>query len=213
MNQLQIDQLILLTIKRLGINGEGIGYYKRLAVFVDNTIPGEVVEVKIIETKDKYAIGEVVKFKETSKERITPPCKYYDKCGGCQIQHMSYAEQLRQKQLLVVEAFDRYYEGNLRKIRFNETLGMEYPWRYRNKSSLPVRHDGTKVVVGMYAKNSNHLVYIEDSMVENELITKKRQEILDVLTKSQVDIYNPKSKTGSLKYIVIRGFEETNEED
>lgn len=211
MNQLQINQQILLTIKRLGINGEGIGYYKRLAVFVDNAIPGEVVEVRITETKDKYAIGEVVQFREKSPERITPPCQYFGECGGCQIQHMSYPEQLRQKQLLIVEAFDRYYEGDLRKIKFFETLGMETPWGYRNKSSLPVRHDGKKVVVGMYAKNSNHLVYIDKSIVESELITSKRQEILDVLNRSNVDIYNPRYQSGSLKYIVIRGFEETNE--
>src|SRR5690554_5550503 len=199
MNQLNINQTILLTIKRLGINGEGIGYYKRLAVFVDNAIPGEVVEVKITETKDKYAIGELIKIKEASPERVSPPCQYFGTCGGCQIQHLSYPEQLRQKQLLLIEAFNRYYQGDLHKIKFYDTLGMDDPWHYRNKSSLPVRHDGKKVVVKMYAKNSNHLVYIDKSIVENELITKKSQEILDILTKANVDIYNPRTQSGSLR--------------
>lgn len=209
--ELNINDSILLTIKRIGINGEGIGYYKRKAVFVENTLPGEVVEVKVTDVKDNYIEGEVIKFKTKSPKRIEAPCPYYHKCGGCQLQHLNYASQLEEKRNLLIEAFERYYDGDISKIKFNDMLGMENPWRYRNKSSLPVRHDGEKVVVGMYAKNSNHLVYIEDSLVENELISNVRRNILDILTKQNVDIYNPKTHTGSLRYLVIRGFEETKE--
>lgn len=211
MNQVKVNELILITIKRLGINGEGIGYYKRQAIFVKNAIPGEVVEVKITEAKEKYAIGEITKVKEASPKRVEPKCQYFGKCGGCQIQHLSYDEQLKQKRNLVMEAFDRYYEGDTSKIKFHETLGMEDPWKYRNKTSLPVRHNGERVVVGMYAEDSNRLIYIDDCYIENDLIQKTREEILDTLTKANVDIYNPKTHTGSLRYLIIRGFEETQE--
>lgn len=208
---LKVNDKILLTIKRIGINGEGIGFYKRKAVFVENGLPGEVVEVKITKVLDKYAEGEIVKFKTKSPHRIEAPCKYYHKCGGCQLQHLSYPYQLHEKRNILIESFERYYDGDISRITFHEMIGMDNPWRYRNKSSLPVRHDGDKVVVGMYAKKSNHLVYIEDSLVENNLISNVRTNILDILTKSNVDIYNPRTKTGSLRYLVIRGFEETNE--
>lgn len=210
-NPLRMNDTILLTIKRLGINGEGIGYFKRLAVFVDGALPGEVVEVKITDAKDKYAYGVITKTKQTSPHRITPLCPYFDQCGGCQLQHLSYDQQLYEKRNLVIEAFERYFQGDLTKIKFNEAKGMDDPWRYRNKSSLPVRHDGKKVVAGMYQKDSNRLVFIEDCLVETTLVTEARNLILDALTKANVDIYHTKTHEGSLKYIVIRGFETTKE--
>lgn len=208
MYQVKLNDSILLTIKRIGINGEGIGFYKKQTIFVDNALPGEIVEVKIIEAKEKYAIGEITKFKQKSPNRVTPKCPYYEKCGGCQLQHLSYDAQLEEKKNIVIESFARYYDGSLDKIKFKDTIGNENPWNYRNKSSLPCRHDGEKVVVGMYAKNSNHLVFIDDCIIENEIIKKTRDEILTFLTKEHVNIYNPKTHMGSLRYVVIRAFGE-----
>ena len=82
--QVNLGDLILLTIKRMGINGEGIGYYKRQAIFVDGALVGEEVEVEITSVKDGFAYGEITKFKKTSPNRTTPKCPYFGKCGGCQ---------------------------------------------------------------------------------------------------------------------------------
>lgn len=215
-NQLQKDELILLTVKRLGINGEGIGFYKRQTVFVPNALPGEIVEVRITDCDKKYAFGEVTKTKQASPERVTPKCPYFKKCGGCQLQHLSYKGQLIEKKNLVVEAFERYYDGDVSKIEFRDTIGMEEngveaPWGYRNKSSLPTRHDGEKVVAGMYAINSNMLVYITDCLIENEKINEVRKEILDIFTKENIDVYNPKTHKGSLRYLIIRAFPNGND--
>lgn len=209
--QLKENDSILLTIKRLGINGEGIGFYKRQVVFVNNALPGEIVEVKIVEANDKYVKGDITKFKKKSNERIEAKCPYFGKCGGCQLQHLTYKAQLKEKKNIVMEAFDRYYDGNVSKINFLDTIGMEEPWGYRNKSSLPTRHDGEKVVVGMYAINSNKLVYINDCPIENEKINETRKMILEVLDKEKVDIFNPKDHSGSLRYIVIRAFPNTDD--
>lgn len=208
MNQVKENELILLTIKRIGINGEGVGFYKKQTIFVDGALPGEIVEVKITNAKDKYATGVITKFKQKSSERITPKCPYYEKCGGCQLQHLSYSAQLEEKRNIVIESFARYYDGDVSKINFKETLGNEEPWGYRNKSSLPCRHDGEKVVVGIYASNSNHLVYIDDCLVENKIISKTRDYILSFLTKENINVYNPKTHQGSLRYIIIRAFDE-----
>ncbi|HKM29305.1 MAG TPA: 23S rRNA (uracil(1939)-C(5))-methyltransferase RlmD [Bacilli bacterium] len=208
---LKENDLILLTIKRLGINGEGIGYFKRLAVFVADAIPEEIVEVKITKVTEKYAYGVINKTKKGSLSRITPLCPYYGKCGGCQLQHIDYPEQLKQKKLLLTESFERYYEGDYSRILFNDTVGMENPWRYRNKTQLPTRHDGDKVVVGMYAVDSNKVVYIDECLIENELISQKMKLILEFLSKSSIDVYNPRFRQGNLRYIVLRGFEETQE--
>ena len=209
--QVRIGDKILLTIKRMGINGEGIGYYKRQAVFVDGALPQEEVEVEITKALNGYAYGEVTKFKKTSPDRITPRCPYYGKCGGCQLQHLKYESQLIQKQEMVMEAFDRYFDGEKEEILVSETIGMDNPWCYRNKTQLPVRHDGEKVVCGMYALNSNKLVYIDKCLIEEELISKTMKEVLDYLTKANISVYNPRFREGNLRYVVLRGFKETKE--
>ena len=205
MNILNKNQEILLSIKRIGINGEGIGYYKRLAVFVPGAIPGEEAVVRISDVFEKYAIGQLLRFKkEPSPYRVTPPCPYYDKCGGCQMQHISYDEQLRIKKALVAEAFDRYYNKELNPKIFKDTIGMENPWRYRNKAKLPVRYDGKKLVTGLYAFDSNRLVYIDDCIVEKELVRETVAKICEHLTKSEIIAYEPRSKEGVLRHLVVR---------
>jgi len=210
-NLIKINDLMLLTVKRLGINGEGIGYYKRLAVFIPGAIVGEEVEVKIVKVEEKYAFGEIVKIKKTSEARVTPPCPYFGKCGGCTLQHMSYEEQLLQKKNMVLEAFERYFEGDHKAIRVSDMLGMENPFEYRNKTQLPTRHDGDKVVVGMYALDTNRLVFIDHCMIENPLVSKTVKLVCEYLTTAQINVYNPKFHQGNLRYLIVRGFMETNE--
>lgn len=209
-HNLKINDLILLTIKRLGINGEGIGYYKKLAVFVEGAIPGEVVEVKITALEETYAFGEITKIKTKSPDRIAPKAPKLMR-SGLNLQHIKYQRQLELKKEIIIEAFERYYDGNLEKIKFFDMLGMDYPFEYRNKTQLPVRHDGDKVVVGQYEKNTNRLIYLDEYVEENKLVQKALKDILEYLTKAEIDIYNPRFRQGNLRYIVVRGFEETKE--
>jgi 23S rRNA (uracil1939-C5)-methyltransferase len=208
---LQINDLILLSIKRIGINGEGIGYYKRLTVFVEGALVGEEVEVIITERKAKYAIGKITRIKKKSPHRVEPPYPILLECGGCTMQIMTYKEQLKQKKNMLMEAFKHYYRGNLAKTSFSNMIGAKDIWGYRNKTQLPVRHDGEKVVVGMYQHGTNRLIYLDDYPLETPLIQKVMKEILTYLTESSINIYNPRFRQGNLRNIVIRGFEETGE--
>lgn len=208
---LQVNDLILLSIKRIGINGEGLGYYKRLTVFVEGALVGEEVEVIITERKAKYAIGKITRIKKKSPKRIDPPYPVLLECGGCTMQIMTYKEQLKQKKNMLLESFKHYYRGNLTNTVFYDMIGAKEIWGYRNKTQLPVRHDGERVVVGMYQHGTNRLIYLDDYSLETPLIQKVMKEILSYLTKSNIDIYNPRFRQGNLRYLVIRGFEETGE--
>lgn len=210
-NQLKVNDLILLTIKRMGINGEGIGYYKRLAIFVKEALPEEIVEVKITKIEERYAYGEITKFKEKSPDRIDPQCPYFGHCGGCTLQHLKYEGQLKAKRNIVCEAFERYVSQDVSRIEIRDTIGMEEPWNYRNKCALPTRHDGEKVVVGLYEEGSNRLVYIDKCLIDSNIVRETAESVLEYLTKSNIDIYNPRFHQGNLRYLVVRGFEETNE--
>ena len=92
MSPLKVGQEFLVTIKRIGINGEGIGYYKKQAVFIPGTLVGEEVVATCTRVAGGYAEAELVRVKRKSKHRVQPACEVYGQCGGCQLQHMSYQE-------------------------------------------------------------------------------------------------------------------------
>ncbi len=92
----------------MGINGEGIGYYNKLAIFVDQALPEEEIEVIVTEVFDNRAIAKIDKIIIENPKRRVPFCPIYDLCGGCQTQHLDYKETLIQKREILVKSFERY---------------------------------------------------------------------------------------------------------
>ena len=89
---------MVLETKKMDINGNGIAYFKQKVVFVKGALPGEVVEAKITKEERNFYRAEIVRIKKKSPKRVTPKCKIYHECGGCNIMHLNYNEQLRYKQ-------------------------------------------------------------------------------------------------------------------
>ena len=85
-------------INGLGSSAEGVGRIEDFTVFVPYALPEETVEVRIVEVKKSYAKGRLLRVLKASPERIEPKCAIYDKCGGCQLQHLSYEGQMQVKQ-------------------------------------------------------------------------------------------------------------------
>ncbi len=203
-SQLQIGQTFPLTIKRLGINGEGVGYFKRQVVFVPGAIPGEEVVAEVTVLKRGYAEAKIKKIRKKSQYRIVPTCPVYESCGGCQLQHIAYEEQLRQKRDIVIQSFERYSGLAVDKINFKATIGMENPWHYRNKSQLQVGKERENVIAGLYAENSHRLIDISNCPIQHEAINTITQTVKDILQRLNIPIYNEKKRTGIVRTIVAR---------
>jgi len=208
---LKPNQSILLTIKRLGINGEGIGYYKRKAVFVPGTIPPEEVIVRIKEVSPTYATGEAIKFNIRAAKRVKPFCKHFGVCGGCQIQHIAYGEQLQLKVEMLKQSIERYSGLDIANIAFTDMVGMNNPTHYRHKSQMPVKNMKYGLSTGLYQPNSNELVPIIDCPVHSEHINIVNQKVVEICEQNEVFAFDPKTMRGLLRYIVIRESHQTGE--
>ena len=204
MSPLKVGQEFLVTIKRIGINGEGIGYYKKQAVFIPGTLVGEEVVATCTRVAGGYAEAELVRVKKKSRHRCQPACEVYGQCGGCQLQHMTYPEQLRIKRDAIWQAVERYTNLDPEELDIRPTMGMDNPYNYRNRAQMPVGYDEDGVMVGFYSMNSRELVNVTDCEVQYEEINKVVNHAVDLLDDYKVFAYAPKTKKGTARHIVVR---------
>jgi 23S rRNA (uracil1939-C5)-methyltransferase len=195
----QLKQKLELTVKRLGIHGEGIGDTHGFTVFVDGALPGETVTVSIEEVKKNYARAKVLSYQSTSPHRVKAPCPVFGRCGGCQIMHLDYPQQLETKRQRIADAMERI--GKIFETPVAPCVPSPNPFAYRNKIQLPVIVD-ERVHMGLYAFNSHDLVEIEKCYIHCDLGEEAFQKIRALIRASP----DP-----SLRHIVIKTAVRTNQ--
>ncbi|WP_282155504.1 23S rRNA (uracil(1939)-C(5))-methyltransferase RlmD [Cytobacillus gottheilii] len=202
--QLKLGQTFPLTIKRLGINGEGVGYFKKQVVFVPGALPGEEVVVEATKVHPKFSEGKIKKVRKKSQHRVVPPCPVYDQCGGCQLQHLEYTQQLKEKRDIVIQSLERHSRLKVEDLNIQQTIGMDNPWSYRNKSSFQVGTQNGKVLAGLYGLNSHKLINIEQCAVQHPQTNAAVETVKQVLQDLQIPIYHEKTRKGIVRTIVAR---------
>ena len=202
--KIELNQTFPLTIKRLGINGEGVGYFKKQVVFVPGALPGEEVVVEATKINPKFAEAKIKKIRIKSPHRVLPLCPVYDQCGGCQLQHLKYDQQLKEKRDIIIQSLERHTKVDISKLDIRETIGMEDPWGYRNKSSFQVKAVDGKVLAGLYGLNSHQLINIDECAVQHAQTNEATSEVKRILEELKIPIYNEKSRKGIIRTIVTR---------
>jgi 23S rRNA (uracil-5-)-methyltransferase RumA len=206
---LRVGQLLTLTIKSLGINGEGIGYYRKKIVFVDGALPGEVVRAEVTRVEKNYAAARLRSVLERSAQRVEPPCPLYHQCGGCSLQHLDYQAQLVSKQALVEEALRKY--AGLAQPPVAETIGMEHPWNYRNKAQFQVGQKGGRLIAGLYKPGSHELVHLPECPIQHQETSKIVAKTREILEKLRIPAYDERRRSGVIRTIVARAAFATGE--
>lgn len=191
----------------IGQGGVGIGKHDGFTVFVDGGLISDKLKVKITKSKKNYAVGEIVEIIEKSPFRVERVCsdKLSD-CGGCQIQELDYQKQLDIKTNEVKQTISRI--GKLNDTLVHPTLGMENPFRYRNKAQFPIQKIDGKTVIGFYKKKSHDVIPTDKCIIQHDVNDKIIKIIKTYIKAYNVSIYDEKTHTGVLRHLVTKvGFE------
>jgi 23S rRNA (uracil1939-C5)-methyltransferase len=200
-----------LDIKRLGVNGEGIGFYYKKPVFVDRTIPEETVTVKPILETNTYIKAELLTIERHSKDRVVPFCKYFEMCGGCDTQHMKYSSQLHYKKEHLVQSLYKYMDKKLDDRIIEDMVGSRKESSYRNKAQLPIREVKGQARFGLFRRNSNQVLTIHSCPVQHPLINKVMSQAVELMDKHHMKAYLPAKKSGLIKGLMVRVGQDTDE--
>jgi len=153
-----------LIIESMSSEGHGVARHDGLVVFVEGTLPGDVVTAEMVKSKKSFANARIVEIVKHSPHRMNPPCGAAVNCGGCQLQHCDYSAQLDFKRQIVINALERI--GGIKNPPVSEVIGMENPWNYRNKGRFFVKDGG----IGMYERNSRNLVETPNCLIMHQNI-------------------------------------------
>lgn len=207
----QKEKNVIVTIKRLGINGEGIGYYKKKIIFIPGALPGEVVVAKIVKDYPHYLQGELVRIKEKSPDRVKFPKDVNPEIGGLELAHLSYDKQLEFKKDNVVEALKKYHPRGYAKYKIKNTIPAPDQWHYRNKAQYQIEKERGKTKLGLFAPNSHRLIDLPTMPTQNKDTQKTERAIKDLIDKFHVFIAEPRKHLDGIKTIAVRQSEATGE--
>lgn len=209
------NDCVELTIEDIGVSGEGIGKVDGYTLFVKDTVIGDVVRVKIMKAKKNYGYARLMDIIKPSKDRVEPACPIARQCGGCQIQAMNYNAQLKYKQKLVKDNLLRI-SGLTEGVDYEmcEILGMDTPFRYRNKAQYPVGEDKDgNIVMGFYAGHTHSIIACpdDDCMLGHRDNAFILNAVKEWMKEYRVRAYNENIHKGTVRHVLIRTGYHTDE--
>ena len=197
------NTVVTLDITDMGQNGEGIGKVEGYTLFVKDAVIGDRVQVKVMKAKKSYGYARLLEILSPSPDRVEPRCACARQCGGCQIQALSYESQLKFKEEKVRGCLERI--GGFTRIPLQPIIGMESPYRYRNKAQFPIGtgKDG-RPVAGFYAGRTHSIIPQEDCVLgvrENQAIL---EVILGFMEEYGIPAYREEEGSGLVRHVLIR---------
>lgn len=199
------NQEFIVTIEDMNEDGAGVGKVDGYIWFVKDAVIGDVVRAKAMKMKKSYGFARLMEVLEPSGSRVIPPCPVARQCGGCQLQAMSYEEQLKFKERKVMNNLIRIGKFAENEIHMLPIMGMEEPWRYRNKAQFPFGKDKDgNVIAGFYAGRTHAIVEAEDCLLGVE----ENRKILDIVKRfmkeMKIEPYDEITHKGLVRHVLIR---------
>lgn len=201
------NDIVTVEITDIGVSGEGIGHVDGYTLFIKDAVIGDVVEAKVMKAKKNYGYARLMKVITPSEYRVEPKCAFARRCGGCQIQEMSYDRQLVFK--------DQKIRGNLERIGgftkdqidtvMQPVVGMEHPFGYRNKAQFPFGTDKEgNPITGFYAGRTHDIIANTDCALGVDQNREILEIILQYMRENKIKSYDEKTGKGLIRHALIR---------
>ena len=204
---MQKNDTAVIEITDIGTDGAGIGKADGYTLFVKDAVIGDIAEVKVMKAKKNYGYARLMEIISPSPDRVTPRCAFARKCGGCQIQEMSYGRQLVFKEQKVRGNLERIggFQQELLDRVMEPVLGMEEPFSYRNKAQFPFGTDKEgNPVTGFYAGRTHDIIPNTDCTLGVPVNQEILEIILDFMKTEHIAAYDEKTGEGLIRHVLIR---------
>ncbi|MFA6692832.1 MAG: 23S rRNA (uracil(1939)-C(5))-methyltransferase RlmD [Acholeplasmataceae bacterium] len=188
----------------LDLLGYGVIFDGPASYRIPNFLPEEVAKVEVFNN----GYGRVVEFIKQSPTRNKAKCSRYKECGGCQLQHITYEEELALKQKHIATALNSY---GLKDVLVLPILGAKEEFFYRNKNQMVISLKNKKVMSGFYEENTHNIINIDECVIQNKKANEIIKTMKHLLQVQKIEPYDEDKKTGLIRHILIRVSESTNE--
>ena len=203
------NETVTLMIEDLTHDGSGVGKINGYPLFIPYALPGEEAVVKAVKVNKKFGYGKLLEVKKSSEDRVEPPCNVYYKCGGCQLQHMSYDMQLIMKENQVKNVMRKIAHLD---VPVHPVIRMEDPWRYRNKVQIPVGEKDGELITGFYRTRSHDIIdNMETCLIQDEPNDRAVHAVRRIANELGIPAYDEVTDRGVLRHIMVRSGKQTGD--
>ncbi len=199
----KFNDILVLEIVDMNYLGKGVGKVDDFVVFVEGAVIGDIVKVEVIEVKKSYALANILEIESKSNYRTTPQCDHFSSCGGCLLMMMDYKKQLEFKRNNAIAQLIKAGVA-LENTLIKDTVGMEIPYRYRNKTAFNVKSYNESIIIGTYEQGTHKTVDIDRCMIQSVAADRVVNVVKQVFLDYRVKPFDKKTNTGNVKHIVIR---------
>ena len=195
------NEILIGTVQGLGFEGEGIIKVEDYVVFVPFALVGETIKYKVLKVQKNVVFGKLLEVLSSSEDRIVPSCKFFGKCGGCQLQHLEYEKQLEFKRKKIEECF--YKIAGL-KVAVEKAIAGDNCFHYRNNLQLPIANVKGKNAIGFYAKNSHNVIEIDDCVINPTWTSKIISVFNEYFNDNKILGYDEEKHLGDVREITVK---------
>lgn len=197
------NDIVTLDIEDCGVDGEGIGKADGFTVFVKDAVIGDRVTAKIMKAKKNYGYGRLMEILKPSPYRVEPKCAFARQCGGCQLQALSYEQQLAFKEKKVRGHLERI--GGFTELPMEPIIGMDEPYHYRNKAQFPVgKNKEGRIITGFYAGRTHTIIENRDCALGVSQNKEVLNRVIAHMEAYGIEPYNEETGKGLVRHILIR---------
>jgi len=200
---IKVGQLYDVIVTDLSHDGLGIARIDGFLVFIKDALPNERVVARITNAKKNYAHAHAIDKIKLTDHRTCPPCSLFETCGGCQIQHMTYSSQLEFKKSIVIRNMQKFAKIEMPPVL--DVIGMDDPWRYRNKTQVPFGLDENgEIVAGFYKSRSHEIIDMPSCLIQTQIADDIITEVKQIACEFEIMPYDEATHDGLLRHVVLR---------